>query len=75
MGADCKSVGLRLHWFESSTCHQRKRLNCGCVFPDDEDAGHEIRHLPEDVQDYFHGARRVLAAGVPTRLQSNSERR
>ena len=21
MGADCKSVGLRLHWFESSTCH------------------------------------------------------
>src|SRR5580693_3967722 len=26
MGADCKSVGLRLHWFESSTCHQVQRL-------------------------------------------------
>jgi hypothetical protein len=26
MGADCKSVGLRLHWFESSTCHQGQRL-------------------------------------------------
>ncbi len=23
-GADCKSVGLRLHWFESSPLHQRK---------------------------------------------------
>ena len=22
MGADCKSVGLRLQWFESTTCHQ-----------------------------------------------------
>jgi integrase len=28
MGADCKSVGLRLHWFESSTCHQCKCLIC-----------------------------------------------
>jgi hypothetical protein len=29
MGADCKSVGLRLHWFESSTCHQGQRLFTG----------------------------------------------
>src|ERR1700741_3111864 len=28
MGADCKSVGLRLHRFESCTCHQRQ-----VVFP------------------------------------------
>eukprot|EP01034_Spumella_vulgaris_P037333 gene37333-46065_t len=26
-GADCKSVGLRLHWFESSLLHQQPRLS------------------------------------------------
>src|ERR1700741_3569146 len=26
MGADCKSVGLRLHRFESCTCHQGQRV-------------------------------------------------
>jgi Domain of unknown function (DUF4145) len=35
------------------------------VTPDDEDARHEIRHLPDDVSEYFEGARRVLDAGVP----------
>ena len=27
-GADCKSVGLRLRWFESSLLHQRKPGVC-----------------------------------------------
>ena len=25
-GADCKSVGLRLHWFESSLLHQQNNI-------------------------------------------------
>ena len=31
-GADCKSVGLRLRWFESSLLHQAKRKLRECVF-------------------------------------------
>ena len=28
-GADCKSVGLRLRWFESSLLHHRKDVTLG----------------------------------------------
>ncbi|MEX3647512.1 DUF4145 domain-containing protein [Mycolicibacterium porcinum] len=35
------------------------------VYPDADDATHGIRHLPNDVKQYFEGARRVLDAGVP----------
>ncbi len=27
-GADCKSAGLRLRWFESITSHSKKRMQC-----------------------------------------------
>jgi hypothetical protein len=35
------------------------------VIPADDDFKHSIRHLPEDVSQYFADARRVLDAGVP----------
>jgi hypothetical protein len=44
----------------SAASNQIKR-----VFPVDEDMQHHIRHLPEDVNQYFTDARRVLDAGVP----------
>jgi Domain of unknown function (DUF4145) len=34
-------------------------------YPANEDLGHSIRHLPEDVDQYYSDARRVLDAGVP----------
>lgn len=34
-------------------------------YPTDADVGHTVRHLPEDVEQYFSDARRVLDAGVP----------
>jgi hypothetical protein len=36
--ADCKSVGLRLQWFESTTCHQH-RPRPGAVFRANRQAG------------------------------------
>ncbi len=35
------------------------------VFPEPDDLRHNVRHLPEDVEQYFSDARRVLDAGVP----------
>lgn len=35
------------------------------VFPRDEDMKMDVKHLPEDVETYYQGARRVLDAGVP----------
>ncbi|OZG27700.1 hypothetical protein BH683_017670 [Williamsia sp. 1138] len=60
---ECPDCG-RLTMLQTAKPHQA-RATIVRVIPDADDMKMDVKHLPEDVRNYYNDARRVLDAGVP----------